>query len=532
MRCGSAVIVGVLCQVVAAAGNCERGDCRLVEDDVSLVQVRQSLKSADERAPMASSPAEKLGEVEAMEKLLNAGLQESQNEDKDEDEVVATASKAAPKEVAEESAAKGVPGDEFTQVGLGQMELRKDFASGRVQAHARARRATALEAQKAQAASKAKTGVFVEERTGSLPAGCSGSVYCIGTRPWCGGNEEDCTTKGMSVVGWTKKCNGEWVGCASGWKVRCAYCGATAVTVAAPTPAPILPEWVYPAPPPPPPPAPVVTVLTPVMPAFALPSYSYRYNEYAMGNASAVLKSSLANLTGLKARLCNATELIKKVEKNITLFEQKEKKAHGSALKARQAAVRYAKKSVLANITLMKAMRSLDDAYMAQTGASNHALRMTAVSTNSRLRKVYYKKLLIEKKEELKRAEEALRIGKISVNSATQSIHQAKKFTERNRRQEKALRKRASAFVKPNMKLAEDNAVKHAMEEAYAAASPMYGAGDTLKRDLSNVPSWGKWDWGVTGLNSYPSCECAGVPGCECANWKKVGGAAAAPAGI
>merc|ERR1719321_550781 len=152
----------------------------------------------------------------------------------------------------------------------------------------------------------------------------------------------------------------------------------------------------------------------------------------------------------------------------------------------------------------------MNSAYVAQQGASNNALRMTAVATNSRLKKVYNKKLLIEKQEELRRAQQALRVGKMAVNKASADMAQAKKFAQRYQSQNSQGTARSRQWASRNQKLAQNLATKKAMEQAYADASPLYGPGGSLKRTLNTVPSWGSAAYFVSTGGTPPST----TPGC------------------
>lgn len=355
----------------------------------------------------------------------------------------------------------------------------------------------------------------------TLPAGCRGRALCIGSAPWCGATKENCRKKnGRKVIGWRRRCVGSYWTCLSGWKVICAQCGSSFADVAYPAPLPLVAKWVMPVVKPAPTPAPA-TVKTVNIPKFAMPAFTYTYNNGAVGNATAGFNSAWKNLTQFKANVCNTTTLIKQIQANVTLFRQKERKYAMSAKKSRTAAVKFAKKGVLSNITLMKAKRAMDGAYTAQIGSTNRALQMTAVATNARLQKVYYRKKLIDKKEELREANRALRIAKIAVNTAAANFRRTKNLAQQRRGQRNFGRLGSRLVARKNLKIAQDLAVKKQMEEAYAAASPLYGPGQDLKRTVNTVPSYGRNAWGVTGLNSAPSCQCAGLPGCQCASWAK-----------
>lgn len=253
-------------------------------------------------------------------------------------------------------------------------------------------------------------------------------------------------------------------------------------------------------------------------PEFKLPTYSYEFDQGAVGNATLALKTAYKNIAGFKKKVCNKTEELEKIRKNVSLFVGREKWAHEEALKLRHAAVRYAKKSVLANITLMKAKAAMDDAYMAQKGAAMTAQRFVAHATNQRLRKIYSKKLLIDKEEELKKAEEALRVGQMAVNTAHANLAQAKTLAEQFMSKRRASLDKIKMQTHYDTEFAKERAVKQVMEDAYAEASPQYmdttGAWNT--RNRTNVPTWGSNAYGV-GLDAGPPCHCVqGSPGCTC----------------
>lgn len=352
-----------------------------------------------------------------------------------------------------------------------------------------------------------------------VPTGCRYPV-CIGRAPFCGGNTEDCTSRNKQVIGWTKRCfAGSWATCLTGWKIHCAYCEKGFENVVRPTPAPILPLWISPKR------APKATEQTttapPItLPKFAVPEFNYKYENTSMGKAMDNLRKAYKHISEYKAVVCNVTKLVEDVKKNITLFEHREKEMFDSGLRLRRAAVRYAKKTVLANITLAKAEKAMDDAYMAQKGSQNAALRMVAVATNQKLHKVAGKKRLIDKKEDLIKAEEALRIGQIAVNHAAAQLAEAKRLSEEQTRQRKSDGDKRKLINHRNTEFAEELYVKKKMEKAYAEASPTFGLSGATYADLdytrtqSNVPPWGSNSF-VSAYDAGPPCHCV-TPGKDC----------------
>jgi hypothetical protein len=329
----------------------------------------------------------------------------------------------------------------------------------------------------------------------AMPADCTGQRLCIGSAPWCGGDKGDCHKYGMTVIGWQRRCMGSFWTCLSGWKVICAKC-TTSVDVLMPNALPLVSRWTAP------PPAPQVVAPPPAVtsvsiPKFVLPSFVYHYEHGAINNTKLAFDSAWKNLTGFKASVCNQTKVLKEIGKNITKYKREERRYKESAQRSRVAAVKYAKKGFLSNVTLMKAARAMDDALTAESGATNKALEYTATETNARLHKVFYKKHLIDEREKLKEAEEALRVAKIAVNTAASNYRHMKKLRHEHEAHLKSGKWKRRARAHDNVRLAEDLAVKKSMEEAYAKASPTFGLAEDQKRDINNVPPSGKYDWGV-----------------------------------
>lgn len=262
----------------------------------------------------------------------------------------------------------------------------------------------------------------------------------------------------------------------SGWKVRCAIPSSTCkLTGTAPAePAPLTPPPIWVAPPPPPlaPAVPPAAPLTPTLPsAVGVNPFVYVFNNGLLGNATVQLHNALANLTLLKYNVTNHTALIRGIERNISLFSREEKRLHWDMKRDRRAAVNYAEKVVRANITAMRAQRAREDAFYAEKAATNEALNASAIAVNARAHKVYYKKLLIDKQNTLRKAEHALNIGQSAVDNAVQWYHEAQRLEERHRVRESGKNERVKALERYKEKIGRWLAVKCAMEHADYIAS-------------------------------------------------------------
>lgn len=307
----------------------------------------------------------------------------------------------------------------------------------------------------------------------TVPPGCR--VLCVGRAPFCGGNSKDCTDRGMVTVGYTKRCLGSWWTCLSGWKVRCAKATATCTVTAATRPAsmPIVAQWIAPlferrrrsTPPT------LVDTSALNMPWKQYATYGYAYDTGAMGNATAQFQSAYANVTQFKANVSNMTQLVRAIERNISLFSQASKKLEWEAARNRRGAVNYAEKRVQANITAMRAVRTRDDALFAEKAATNEALNASMFAVNARAHKVYYKKALIDKKNTLRKAEHALKIAQKAVNNAVSWYHEAQQLDARHRMREQGKMQRVRALERYKAKISRWLAVKCAMEHADFIAS-------------------------------------------------------------
>jgi hypothetical protein len=317
----------------------------------------------------------------------------------------------------------------------------------------------------------------------AIPDGCF-DRGCIGSGPDCGGNEFDCTSIGLVVTGYYKACSVTDT-CQTGWKVRCAACGATTVTaVTYPDPAVLPATWQAPYEVPATP-APMAAQAAAVLPTQVgwRPSYPAVQDVYAIDFSKAgrwggtclcpdgitygvgdsydgcATFSSTTNCLGgtivgkcnkrgeavsaiggwsggsvvcanpdtntplnlLIKALNNATATHKKVEANITQFRQSEEKADAKARRHRKNAVSFAKKVALANVTIFKATKAMADAYFSQKGASEAAQTTLGDRKNANAHVRYYEKTLVDKKQATRDAQAALELGKAAVAKASQT---------------------------------------------------------------------------------------------------------------
>lgn len=184
-------------------------------------------------------------------------------------------------------------------------------------------------------------------------------------------------------------------------------------------------------------------------------------------------KEAWNKLLEFKRHLCDAQTELKKTQKIIDKSTRKWNRHTASAKEARTAAVKFAKKRVMANITVMKGIRAMNEALVAQTASTNMAMRMTQVQANSRYHKVYFKKLAIDKREQLRVAQKSLRIAKMALNTAFNNYAQAKRLAWQNRIQSRNSAGRNMARYQANWagRTGQQLAIKCAMEKAYNSAS-------------------------------------------------------------
>lgn len=372
----------------------------------------------------------------------------------------------------------------------------------------------------------------VTHSTLKLPAECK-DMGCFGrgSGGYCKATTEDCTSRGEFAAGWYSNCG--WSNCITGWQVRCVKCdpGYKFKVVERPTVVKVVKRWV----------APVLKVVEKTVKTVkeeaakisstikigaigadeAMKYDSTASASEAMKGAALAIKASIAELAGFKAVLCNATKLKEGLEYNITWFTHKEKDLADKALKERAAAVRFAKKRVLANITMMRAKRAMDDAFMGEHGAEDGAKRAVEFSKNAKDRKVYNKKLLIDQLESVKKAEAMVRVGQLAVNKAFSQLAMAKSSYYKYQLLTKKDNSKEKYLVKLNSDLGEKLALKKAMEKAYADSSPAWGLESDYTRNNSNVPTWGEGDEAVGFGVMLGSCPCSGQKGCHCSEEEK-----------
>jgi hypothetical protein len=316
----------------------------------------------------------------------------------------------------------------------------------------------------------------------ATPAGCE-DKGCSGSGPNCGGNENECTSRGFVVTGYYKSCG--WDTCKTGYKVRCALCPASAAAVPtpAPTPAPPVAVWIPPTQAPavagtPPTPAPPIALPTdkPVFAPVAL-------DAGAVGNATQALKAAQASLKALQKNLTTAKSAVKATKKNITLFSRKAEQAQNQFTSNREAAVTLAKKVALANVTIFKAQKAMNNAYFAQKGAEQGAQNALTDAQNKNAMKRYYAKLLIDANYLVKQARQNVSVGEAAVDKAGSDVAYAKRAASskaRADRKDDALKRRhAAVATEASMRMS----VKHAMEDAFIAGS--------VARNKNNTPPWG-----------------------------------------
>jgi hypothetical protein len=315
------------------------------------------------------------------------------------------------------------------------------------------------------------------------PPGCV-DKGCYGRGPFCGGSDYDCTSRGFVVTGYYETCGTKR--CSTGYKVRCAQCSASAsvVSVAAPTAAPAVAPWVEPTEAPPaavvPPTAPPAIVLPTDAPVFA----PIPYDATAIATAEAAVAAAKANYDALKANFSAARKDAKEVNVNITFFARKGKGYKKSFLKARKAAVGYAKKVQMANITIFKAQTNMHNAYFAQKGAEQGAQDLLANATNYNQMKRYWEKQVVDAKHSVAKAQRQVNLGRAAVKKASYDAALAEKSEKKMLKGAKSDNKFKAKWNKVALKQAKKMYVKKEMENAFVAAS-------SSNRNTNNTPAWG-----------------------------------------
>lgn len=361
--------------------------------------------------------------------------------------------------------------------------------------------------------------------------GCRGKKAGSGL---CQATSEDCTSRGEYAAGFYTSCG--WSSCVTGWQVRCVKCDAgykwkIDKSYARPKHIKVTVKWK----------APGIKITLKgggtskgggsakapaevTIPKFSIggaigASASAKYGSMAAAEAAwkayaASIKIAMQQIAQYKSMVCDAEKLKLGLETNITYFAHKESSLAERAVQERAGAVRFAKKRVLANITLMRAKRAMDDAFMGEHGAEDGAKRAAAYSVNARLHKVYYKKKLIDQAEYLLKAQSQLSVGKITINTAFSNLAQAKRAYYRWKTVNTPDLDKAKLLVHHKTELGEKFAIKKAMEQAYAEASPQFGVDSKTDRNITNVPTWG--EGGLFTAVGTVACDCMGQDGCAC----------------
>lgn len=368
------------------------------------------------------------------------------------------------------------------------MQFQKSVKSGSVRGgKSEAEPAHEVATELAESLQEVETEKFTLQET--LPTVTPGCVDqgCIGSGPNCGGNSFDCTSNGWTPVGWYTACS-TLDTCLTGYKVRCAACPA-GVGAAVPMPAPVAgaAAWVAPVAPTLAPPPPPVAPAAPVMPTGAPQYIAPPFDANAVATKMAALDYATANVTLLKQNLAAATKLQQTVDLNVSAFADKENQATRLFKANRQAAVNYAKKVALANVTLWKAKIAMSSAYYAQKGAAQGAQDSLVNARNSAAQKRYYQKQLVDQREATKQAQIQLQIGNTAVAKAQADLAQANKFAMQNNLAAQSQQQRTMAQAASDSNLAQGLSVQNGMQQAFVDAS------DPTLRDLSNIPPFGQW---------------------------------------
>lgn len=220
-----------------------------------------------------------------------------------------------------------------------------------------------------------------------------------------------------------------------------------------------------------------------VMPTDAPKFIAPQFDPQAANLSSIALKSAQKNVTLLKKSLANASHIEAAVSANISDFRAKEKKAHAAFESDRSAAVTYAKKRALANITVMKAQKAMANAFYAEKGAAQGAQDHLAEENNAAAKSRYYKKELVDKQQKTEDAQEKMRVAKIAVNKAISDLAQAKKLAGHFAHLDNTHQSQQQQYIAQGQKLSQNAGLKNTMENAYIESS--------TKRNKSNVPPYG-----------------------------------------
>jgi len=257
-------------------------------------------------------------------------------------------------------------------------------------------------------------------KKGTMPAGCQ-PAGCYGTTPFCSGNDDDCTSRGLKVQEYVTFDPACGLPCVTGKKVKCMWCGNS--------------------------------------------------SHMAVGPARAALKEALNTLKWLRKKVANASQNKEFYFTNVSHHEHHQDRFFRQAEEDRAAAVRFAKKKALANQTVVRATRAMDDAQAGEKAATEAALNNTKLGEQHRQQKVSYKKKLVDEQETEHDALQELSKGRIEVDRAIANLAQAKRDAFSDYGTKKREENMARALAAEGRHEADELAVKVAMEKAYAAST-------------------------------------------------------------
>jgi hypothetical protein len=480
-------IAVLLLPYATASSACSNGNCQ-VDDEMHLMQLKHTLKAGLGRSAQDADFSADFS-AEDLRPFSNELAQESDASAQQLDKMV--------QDLLNEQAVDSELEIDSVDEEMGALEKNEVLAPPRRQIPNPPNKATP---PSNGAPDMASHGSAVEEHAGEedqseahaplipLPADCTSYGPCLGEAReggHCDGNQWDCQKIGFNVVGYVAGCPGDTKVCTSGYKVQCGVCSLTAVY---PTPSPFPAPWVTPAPAPATPapatPAPFPPMVLPTdKPIFA----PFTYTAGSVGNATLALKKAHELLKAMRLQLNNVTKQEEHIKKNISMYTNIEKEAKEAHLRDRKAAVEFAKKKQLANITLAKVQKKLGDAYFAQKNAENGAVIHWEKAQSANRQTRYYKKHCITLKYEKEQTYENYTIAGAAAHRAHAELQEAKK--ERRKHESRSNKKNVFKrhVAHSGTKYSERMSVKQAMEEAFAAGS--------RSRNASlNVPvGGGKW---------------------------------------
>lgn len=206
--------------------------------------------------------------------------------------------------------------------------------------------------------------------------------------------------------------------------------------------------------------------------------------EEANRHATRVAKKALDDVDGFAKDYQHTTKSEADVLANISKAEEQERVANLHFHSQRASAVRFARRKALANETLTRVQKALQDAISGEAEATHWATKEKQNAKQAAEDTVRFKKLLIETQTNKKRQLHKWRDGK----TAAQTAYANQLLAERAATQHKAV---TSAKEKSAHQIdawtagheGEVTEVKKAMENAYMASTP--------GSKISDIPSWG-----------------------------------------